>query len=76
MAKPVPYQAIYLWTCPECGATWQSRHRPREGSQLVCAAQAEQVIANRHEPGVPYRGCGSMSVSAGRRKGLAPTLTF
>lgn len=71
----VPYVALYLWECPECGTTWQSRHRPRAGAELVCAPQSEQrgvTALNAKTTGA----CGSISVSAGQRKGLAPNVTI
>jgi hypothetical protein len=73
--KAVKYQACYLWECPECGTTWQARHRPRGGMQLVCAALAEQRAVGP-VPAVTFRGCGSVSVSAGRRGGIAPNVSI
>lgn len=70
--KAVNYQAVYLWECPDCGTTWQMRARPRAGAQLVCAAAPEQ----RNVLWPITAACGSVNVSAGRRKGLAPNVTF
>ncbi len=72
--KAVPYTAVILWECPECGATWQARHRPRAGAQLVCAAMSEQRQVN--VAGFLVQPCGSVSVSAGRRKGIAPNVSL
>jgi hypothetical protein len=74
--KAVNYQAVYLWECPECGTTWQLRHRPREGAELVCAPLSEQRDVQDPAHAGPGGGCGSISVSAGRRKGLAPNVTI
>lgn len=78
--KPVPYVAVYLWECPECGTTWQARHRPRGGTQLVCAPLPEQRwVVPTLEEGVAnpaWKGCGSVSTSAGRRKGIAPNVSI
>jgi len=84
-AKAVNYQAVYLWECPDCGTTWQTRHRPRAAAQLVCTALAEQnaTLDAAARTGVSRRlelgyapGCGSISVSAGRRKGIAPNVSI
>lgn len=76
--KPVTYQAVYLWECPHCGTTWQARHRPRGGAQLVCGPQAEQALVGTVAKwqGLRYRGCGVISTSAGRRGGIAPTVSI
>ena len=76
----VSYQVAYLWSCPECGTTWQARRRPRGGSQLVCAPQAEQRLvlptlsATTANP--DWQGCGSMNASSGRRGGIAPNVSI
>lgn len=76
-AKAVNYQAVYLWECPDCGTTWQLRHRPRSGVELVCAPLSEQrLVAHGGAWLEPVQPCGSISVSAGRRKGIAPNVTI
>lgn len=75
--KPVPYATVYLWECPDCGTTWQARHRPRGGAQLVCAPTPEQHrTQGRPRKGIAPSGCGVISTSAGRRGGIAPTVSI
>lgn len=63
----IGYQTIYRWTCPECGAVWQPRKRPRDGKRLVCRAEPEQQFWT----GRASRGCGAEFESSGSRSGLA-----
>lgn len=76
--KPVTYATVYLWECPDCGTTWQPRHRPRSGAQLVCAATAEQHLVSSGGDffETVVRGCGVISTSAGRRGGIAPNVSL
>lgn len=63
------YQAAYFWTCPNCHTVWQARHRPRGGSQLICAPGPEQTQPPRRVD-LTSGPCGLISTSSGRRKGL------
>lgn len=75
MADAVVYQTVYLWQCPHCETTWQLRHRPRSGADLVCAIQPEQrLVPDGTDPSTDWAGCAGMSVSAGRRGGIAPNV--
>lgn len=70
----VAYQTVYLWTCPDCGAVWQPRRRPRAGHDLICAAHAEQQQV-RQGPHLP-RPCGAVNTSDGHREGIAPNVNL
>ncbi len=70
--KRVGYQTVYLWTCPDCGTTWQPRRRPRAGADLICAAHAmQQRVLVDGEAG---QGCGAVNTSEGHREGIAPNV--
>ena len=78
--KRVGYQTVYLWTCPDCGALWQLRKRPRAGRDVACAPSGEQTqILPRAWTGAGKRGheavpCGAVNTSKGERQGVPPTL--
>ncbi len=72
----VGYQTVYLWTCPDCGAVWQPRRRPRTGHDLVCVPHAEQRLVSRRETSTGARYCGSVNTSKGQREGIAPNVSL
>lgn len=71
--KRVGYQTVYLWTCPDCGAVWQLRRRPRAGRDVACAPSGVQRLTSL-VPEVEPSACGAVNISSGEREGIAPNL--
>ncbi len=73
--RRVGYQTVYLWTCPDCGAVWQMRHRPRAGVDVACAPSGVQRLLTA-QPGREgaVQACGALNTSSGKREGMPPNL--